>query len=59
MLGAFSQLTPGNWASTAPIGGLDWTYKASTGVLTAVPEPTTWALLAGSLLMVLGCRRRA
>ncbi|MEI8310581.1 MAG: PEP-CTERM sorting domain-containing protein [Verrucomicrobiota bacterium] len=58
-VGALTQVTPGNWASAAQISGLDWTYTASTGILTAaVPEPTTWALLAGSLTTVMIFRRR-
>ncbi|MCX6970662.1 MAG: PEP-CTERM sorting domain-containing protein [Verrucomicrobia bacterium] len=55
--GALTEVTPGNWAAT--FNSLDWTYKASTGVLTAaVPEPATWALLAGSLTTVMIFRRR-
>ena len=48
----------GNWAGSS--GGLDWTYIASTGVLTAaaVPEPSTWALFAFSLTVVTVLRRR-
>ena len=41
--------------------GLSWSPTAtflSTGVLTVVPEPTTWALLAGSLTTVMVFRRR-
>ena len=50
--------TPGNGAGSS--GGLDWTYIASTGVLTAaaVPEPSTWALFAFSLTVVTVLRRR-
>ena len=56
---AFTEVTPGNWAASG-VSGLDWSYKASTGVLSAVavPEPTTWALLAGSLTTVMIFRRR-
>lgn len=54
--GALTEVTPGNWAAT--FNSLDWTYKASTGVLAAVPEPPTWALLAGSLTTVMIFRRR-
>lgn len=53
---AFTEVTPGNW--TANSGGLDWTYKASTGVLTAVPEPSTWALMAAGLTTMVAFRRR-
>lgn len=54
--GAFTETTPGSWDATA--GGLTWNYKATTGILTAVPEPATWALLAGGLTTVLVFRRR-
>lgn len=54
--GALVESTPGNW--TGNIGGLDWTYLSSTGVLTSVPEPTTWALLAAGLTTVSIFRRR-
>jgi hypothetical protein len=54
--GALTEVTPGNWAAT--FNTMDWTYTASTGVLTAVPEPATWALLAGSLTTVMVFRRR-
>lgn len=53
--GALTQITPGNWAAT--FNGMDWTYKASTGVLTAVPEPSTVGLLVGSLATVFAWRR--
>ena len=54
----FTESTPGLWTGTA--GGLDWSYTESTGVLAAVPEPTTWALLATGLttMMVFRPRRR-
>lgn len=58
---AFTQVTPGNWAVNG-VSGLDWTYKASTGVLTAtaaIPEPSTWLLLAGGLTTVVVLRRRS
>jgi len=54
--GALTEVTLGNWAAT--FNTMDWTYTASTGVLTAVPEPATWALLAGSLTTVMVFRRR-
>ena len=56
--GNFSGATLG----TLPVlgGGLTWntTNFLTTGVLTVVPEPTTWALLAGSLTTVMIFRRR-
>ena len=59
---AFTETIPGSWDATTGAGPtqLDWNYKASTGVLSAVavPEPTTWALLAGSLTTVMVFRRR-
>lgn len=54
--GAFTESTPGSWDATA--GGLSWNYKASTGVLTAVPEPSTWVMLVGGLGSLLAFRRR-
>jgi|GEM_PF-2592871 len=54
--GSFTETTPGSWDATA--GGLTWNYKAATGILTSVPEPPTWALLAGSLTTVMVFRRR-
>ncbi|MFZ4599372.1 MAG: PEP-CTERM sorting domain-containing protein [Terrimicrobiaceae bacterium] len=55
--GGLTQSTPGLW--TGSIGGLDWSYASSTGVLTAVPEPSTWLLLtAGLTTMVIFRRRR-
>lgn len=55
--GAFTEATPGNWVATA--GGLNWSYQASTGILTSViPEPSTWALLACGLTTVIVFRRR-
>jgi hypothetical protein len=54
---AFTETIPGSWDATLG-GGLTANYKATTGVLTVVPEPTTWALLAGSLTTVMVFRRR-
>lgn len=39
-------------------GGADYEFNTSTGVLSVVPEPTTWALLAGSLTALVIFRRR-
>ena len=56
--GNFSGATLG----TLPVLGGSLTWDSSnfltTGVLTVVPEPTTWALLAGSLTVVTVFRRR-
>jgi hypothetical protein len=54
---SFTESTPGTWTANG-VSGLDWTYTESTGVLTAVPEPATWALLAGSLTTIMVFRRR-
>lgn len=59
-------LTTGNFSGatlgTLPTlsGSLTWNTSAflTTGVLTVVPEPATWALLAGSLTTVMVFRRR-
>jgi autotransporter-associated beta strand protein len=44
------------WSGT--IGGQDWTFAQTTGLLSVVPEPATWALLAFSLTSVMILRRR-
>ena len=44
------------WKSTQ--GTQTLSFEASTGVLSAVPEPATWALLAFSLTTVMVLRRR-
>lgn len=54
--GTLTQSTPGVW--TSAFGGLDWTYTASTGVLAAVPEPSTWLLLTAGLTIMVVFRRR-
>lgn len=36
----------------------DWTFNTSTGNLTVVPEPSTWGLLLGSLLILVIASRR-
>ncbi|MEI8310495.1 MAG: autotransporter-associated beta strand repeat-containing protein [Verrucomicrobiota bacterium] len=43
---------------TGNIGGQDWTFAQTTGLLSVVPEPSTWALLAFSLTSVMILRRR-
>ena len=60
----------GNYTGTLVDNGLDvwgltsgndtWTFTQSDGVLelTVIPEPTTWALLAGSLTALMVLRRR-
>lgn len=41
-------------------GGLSWDTSSlyTDGVITVIPEPTTWALLAGSLTVLMVLRRR-
>lgn len=54
----------GSWSGfstlTGTVGGLDGTISLSGNdlVLSVVPEPSTWALLAGSLTTVMLLRRR-
>lgn len=55
--------TSGNFTSitgTSLGGGLSWDTSAlyTTGQITVVPEPSTWALLAGSLTVISILRRR-
>jgi hypothetical protein len=38
--------------------GSTYTFDEATGLLTAIPEPATWALLAFSLTTVVVLRRR-
>jgi len=40
-------------------GGSTYTFAESTGLLTAVPEPATWALLTFTMTTVLVLRRRS
>ncbi|HSI10373.1 MAG: beta strand repeat-containing protein [Rariglobus sp.] len=60
--GAFVDAGSGNWTLTA--GGYSITFSESAGTLTsvvsAVPEPSMYALLAGAagLVLALGARRR-
>jgi autotransporter-associated beta strand protein len=39
-------------------GSFDYTFTNSSNLLNVVPEPTTWALLAGGLTFVIVLRRR-
>lgn len=54
--GALANGGGGIW--TGNYGGLHWTYTASTGVLTAIPEPTTGLLVFGGIAGLLVYRRR-
>ena len=54
--GTLSTLTGDTWTGT--VGGQDWTFEQTTGLLSVVPEPATWALLAFSLTAVMIFRRR-
>jgi hypothetical protein len=51
--GTFSSIT-----GTSLGGGLSWSFDASNGTITVVPEPTTCALLAVSLTVLSIFRRR-
>ncbi len=53
--GSFSN-SSGIWSATS--GGQTFTFTQSTGDLSVVPEPSTWALLAGGLTVVVTLRRR-
>jgi autotransporter-associated beta strand protein len=44
------------WTGVAGLS--DWTFEQSTGVLSVVPEPSTWVLLAFSLTTMMAFRRR-
>ena len=52
-------LTPsgGIWTNT-DIGGQSWEFDESSGTLSVIPEPATWALLTASLTTVMVLRRR-
>ena len=39
-------------------GGSTYTFYEATGLLSAIPEPSTWVLLAGSLSTLMFFRRR-
>ncbi len=44
---------------TGVVGGQDWTFEQTTGVLSVVPEPSTsLSLLAGLATLLMGFRRR-
>jgi autotransporter-associated beta strand protein len=51
--GTFSSIT-----GTSLGGGLSWSFDAANGTLTVIPEPSTWALLAGGLTVLTILRRR-
>jgi hypothetical protein len=46
----------GTW--TGVVGGQAWTYQQGTGVLSVVPEPSTWVLAAAAGTIFLTFRRR-
>jgi hypothetical protein len=54
--GSLSRNASGLWTGTA--GGLSWQFSETTGVLTAVPEPSSMALLASCAAPFLLRRRR-
>jgi autotransporter-associated beta strand protein len=43
---------------TGNVGGQDFEFSNATGVLSVIPEPSTWALLGVSLMAILFSRRR-
>lgn len=47
----------GIWTNT-DIGGQSWKFDESSGTLSVIPEPATWALLTASLTTVMVLRRR-
>ena len=55
--GALTEMSPGSWSGT--VGGQQWTFSESSGVLAVVPEPGCAALLACGGLIALRRRRSA
>jgi len=57
----FSDIGGNIWEITNVNGGRTYQFAESTGILsvTAVPEPATWALLAGGLTVMMVLRRRS
>ena len=43
---------------TGNVGGQAWTFEQTTGLLSVVPEPSTWVLLAFGLTFIVVMRRR-
>ena len=43
---------------TGNFSGQDWTFEQTTGLLSVVPEPSTWVLLAFGLTFIVVMRRR-
>ena len=59
LIGSYTgNLTNNSGVWTGSAGGLDFTYTQATGDLGVVPEPSTWALLAGAGTFLLVLRRR-
>jgi len=52
----FADAGGNKWTNT--IGASTYTFDEATGILTAVPEPATWALLAGAGTFFMVMRRR-
>ncbi len=55
-LGAFS-FSDGTWNLTDG-GGRDWTFDSTSGQLSVIPEPSTWALITIGLCAMTLLRRR-
>lgn len=54
-LGSFTN-DSGLWTITE--NGVDYQFSQSTGYLTVIPEPGTWALLIGGFVLLIAMRRR-